>query len=252
MLGGSSSITSTASSTTTIAPTTSVATTTVAPSVAAYFTYGGKLNSCLHRWNASCSTGPIATYQWVVDTAGLMAAGTYNPSPLSNPVIDVDWNIGATSGGGCDNELITVKLVVTGTDSSTDTITLGTWKIDQKAPPSREVRTSMTSFLRVRPLDGTAEGRVLLNGSQIDTTNNSGPFRHQFAGQSGKNTIEAYTTSIVGGESYWQFDFTGVQDFVAGSIRAERGHVVIANERIIIFRLGAPDERIRFTYRRPP
>ena len=240
--------------TTTVAPTTSVATTTIAPAVTACFNYGGKLNSCLHRWNASCSTGSIATYEWVVDTAGLLAAGTFNPAPSPNPVIDVDSNIGKTPDGGCDNEFISVKLIVTGTDSSVDTITLGTWKIDQKAPPSKTgLRTSMTSFLRVRPLDGTTEGRVVLNGAQPDTTNNSGPFRHQFTGQSGKNTIEAYTTPKVDGEGFWQFDFSGAEDSVVGSIRPEHGQVVIANERIIIFRLsGARDERVRFAYQRTP
>ena len=111
----------------------------------------------------------------------------------------------------------------------------------------------MTSILRVRPINGTAEGRVLLNGAQADRTDSSGPFRHQFAGQAGKNTIEAYTASPVVGEGFWHFDFSGAQNFVPGSIRPERGPVAFTNERSIVFRLGgAPDERIKFTYQRSP
>jgi hypothetical protein len=182
-----------------------------------------------------------------------MAAGTYNPPASASPVIDVDWNIGGTPGGGCDNEFISVRLIVTGTDSSTDTITLGTWKIDQKAPSRAGRRASLNSSLRVPPFDGTVQGRVLLNGSTVDATDSSGPFQHQFMGQPGMNTVEAYTTVSFAGDGFWRFDLTSTEGVVDGSLRVEHGQVLSFGERSIVFRLsGTSGERVRFTYRLLP
>jgi len=179
-----------------------------------------------------------------------MAAGTYSPPASGSPIIDVDWNIGQTPGGGCNNEFISVQLTVTGVDSSTDTITLGTWTIDQRVPfRDRALATSFTSHLRVPPFDGTTTGRVVLNGARVDTTDSSTPFRHQAEGGAGTNTVDAFVPSNGRGESFWEFDFSDAAHFVPASLRVDRGQAVRVNGRTLVFRVGASGERIRFSYR---
>jgi hypothetical protein len=111
----------------------------------------------------------------------------------------------------------------------------------------------MTSYLGVRPFDGRVGGRVMINGSQTVPTNNASPSRHRFQGKLGKNTVEAAITSSMEGEGFWRFDFREVQGYVAGSLNAEMGQVISIDGQTVVFRLsGAPNERIRFSFKLVP
>ena len=90
----------------------------------------------------------------------------------------------------------------------------------------------------------------MLNGARLDNTNNAGPFKHDFEGRRGENTIEAFLSYEVSGEGLWKFDFSQSEHFVPGSIKAAQGHVLSIDDRHIVFRLsGAAYERTKFTYR---
>jgi hypothetical protein len=112
---------------------------------------------------------------------------------------------------------------------------------------------TLTSSIIAPPADGTIGGQLLVNGTPVNRTDNSAPFRHQLRGEVGENTIEGYLVSPPDREVLWKFDFTQTEDFLAGSINANQGQVMSLGPRWIIFRLnGEPGERIKFTYRFGP
>ena len=109
--------------------------------------------------------------------------------------------------------------------------------------------TSFMSSLKGGDQDAVVRGRVVVNGTQADATRSSAPFRHSLPGRE-ENTVEAYTESAIEGEGYWQFDFSGDQHFIPGSIKVELGQVLARDAYSAVFRLsGAPGEHIKFTYR---
>jgi hypothetical protein len=118
-----------------------------------------------------------------------------------------------------------------------------------RSPGTHRLDTSFISFLGVEPLDGSAAGNVLVNDSQIGTTNNSSPLRHQLKGRRGRNTIEAYTITRLSAEGFWRFDFSGAQHFVAGSIRVEAGEVISSTAHSVVFRMsGRPGEAVKLSF----
>ncbi|MGH9461617.1 MAG: PKD domain-containing protein, partial [Vicinamibacteria bacterium] len=112
--------------------------------------------------------------------------------------------------------------------------------------------TSFMSSLKGGDPDAVARGRVVINSAQADATGSSAPFRHSARGRE-ENTVEAYSESGLEGEGLWQFDFSGDQHFIPGSIKVELGQVLSRDAHSVVFRLsGAPGERIKFTYRLRP
>jgi PKD repeat protein len=110
------------------------------------------------------------------------------------------------------------------------------------------INTSFVSRLDVPPGDGSVRGQVLLNGSSLQETNNTAPFRHQVQGQEGRNTVEARV--VVGnGEGRWVFDFGSSPHFVAGSLAVESGQVIVQEGSRIVFRVSPSAPPIRFRYR---
>jgi hypothetical protein len=135
-------------------------------------------------------------------------------------------------------------------NSATETTTLS-FPVLRTAP--RVLAVSFNSFLDVAPLDGAVKGQVLLNGAQVNATNNASPFPHRLKGKAGRNTIEARLTSAMEGKGFWRFDFAAAEFLVAGSIQAEVGQVMTRDAHSIVFHLsGTPNERIRFSFELEP
>ncbi len=122
--------------------------------------------------------------------------------------------------------------------------------VTQRAPDDFRVSidTAFTSRLEVPPPNGSVRGQVLLNGTQLDQTDNSAPFRHHLKGRKGKNIVEARVVSGTG-EGRWVFNFSGAPNFVPGSLAAESGQVISRGSDRVVFRVGPSAEPIRFRYR---
>ena len=248
-------IASTTSSTTTTTiistTTTSISTTTTTlPPVTACFNQT-KLNSCVWRFDASCSTGPIVQYDWAIDPGGNMPAPR-PPVNYSGQVITVDWSP-PTYGGCSGSPLISVQLTVVGSGGQTDSKGQGV-NIDLRTSNEPgSLRTSFTSSLSIPPHDGSARGFIVLNNARVDASSNSAPASHVFRGLAGKNTIEAYTDAEIRGDSFWKFDFSAADHLVPGSLEVGTGAVASFDGRSIVFRLtGVAGERIRFTFELAP
>ncbi|MEE9263091.1 MAG: hypothetical protein V3V11_01435 [Vicinamibacteria bacterium] len=114
-----------------------------------------------------------------------------------------------------------------------------------------EIETAFTSRLDVPPPNGSVRGQVLLNGTQLDQTDNSAPFRHHLKGQKGKNTVDARVISGTG-EGRWVFNFSGAPNFGPGSLAVESGQVISRGSDRVVFRVGPSGTPIRFRYRLSP
>jgi len=238
----------TSSTTSSVSSTTSSSTTTTVVAVNACFN-ANKQNSCVWEFSASCSSGPIVQYDWVVDAAGAMPA----PRPPVNysmpaPLLVVDWN---PPYGGCSGApTITVQLTVSDGGGGTSTIAQ-LFSIDLRGRmESAEIPTSFTSFLGIPPLDGLVPGEVRLGDVQLDTVANSGALQHRYVGRNGQNTVEAYLTGGPGPGGFWRFDFSAAEHYVSGSLSVESGPVLSLDAHSVVFQVGgAAGERLRFSYR---
>jgi hypothetical protein len=207
------------------------------PSVSACFDVSFPGGSCNMKLDATCSSGPITNYDWVIDAPSSLG-GTFTRSGRR-----VNHNFEVCSG-----ESVTVTLTVSdgasASDSNVQTITL---PVNQCLAG---IRASVTSSLTVGSRDRVAQGQVVLNDVKVEATNNMGPFRHAVEARPGENTVEAVLVSAVGRETFWTFDFSQTEHFVPGSIRSERGVVFSIENNRVVFRLnGTAQERIRFKYR---
>ena len=125
--------------------------------------------------------------------------------------------------------------------------------VGQRSPNTMpiELDTAFTSRLDVPPPNGSVRGQVLLNGTQLDQTDNSAPFRHHLKGQDGKNTVQARVVSGTG-EGRWVFNFSGASNFVSGSLAVQSGQVISRGSDRVVFRVGPSGAPIRFRYRLSP
>ena len=211
----------------------------------ACFTFSFPGESCNLKLDGGCSTGPVSTYDWVID--GNSAGGGVTNHSGQKP---------SRTWPSCSNDVVTVTLTVTDGASGNDVIVQGvTLPIALRQAPQQadRLQSSFTSFLGLSPFDGTSSGSVVLNGARRDNTNNAGPFQHDFEGRRGENTIEAFLSTGASGEGLWKFDFSRSEHYVAGSLKAAQGQVLAIDARSITFRLsGASGERIKFNYRLAP
>jgi PKD repeat protein len=202
-----------------------------------------KIGFCSYRFDASCSTGDISRYDWVLDTQGTMS-GPYNKS---GRVVTQDFM-------SCPGSIV-VSLTVTGEAGQSDTTSKQVTVTYLTSPFQKDsqISTAFNSFLSVPPFDGGARGFVTMNNIRTFTTNNSAPSNHAVQGRLGENEIEAYLATPIDTEGAWRFDFSGASGFVAGSIKVKSGQVISIDSRSVVFRLsGAPGERIKFTYKLLP
>ena len=125
--------------------------------------------------------------------------------------------------------------------------------VPQRSPDTIPVAldTEFTSRLDIPPPNGSVRGQVLLNGTQLDQTDNSAPFRHHLKGQGGKNTVQARVVSGTG-EGRWVFNFSGAPNFVSGSLAVQSGQVISRGSDRVVFRVGPSGAPIRFRYRLSP
>jgi hypothetical protein len=202
-------------------------------SVTACFEASFPGGSCNMKLDAACSSGPITTYDWVIAApTSLGGVATHSGSKVNHNFTT------------CSGESVTVTLTVgdgaSASDSTVQTISL---PVSQRLTG---LQTSLVSSLIVGARDRVAHGQVVLNGTKVDATNNTAPFRHAFEGRPGENTVEAVLVSEVGHEAIWKFDFSQTEHFVPGSIRPELGSVISIESHQVVFRLsGAAQERVR-------
>jgi hypothetical protein len=147
--------------------------------------------------------------------------------------------------------LVQTKLTVSDAQGNSDVLTRGVGVQYLRSPFLEEQRlpTSFSSFLGVKPFDGTTRGQVHYNRSHVDLVSNEGTVSHRVDARFGTNVVEAYTTSPLSEPGHWRFDFSGAPGFVSGSLKVQSGQAIVVESRAVIFRLtGSPGERIRFVY----
>jgi hypothetical protein len=111
---------------------------------------------------------------------------------------------------------------------------------------------SFQSRLVALPADGSARGQIAVNGARLAPSDNSSASLHEVRVGAGVVRIEATLSTPVSPGSLWELDFSSSASLVAGSLKAEGGAVVGADERRIVFRLrGDRGEtfRLRVTIR---
>jgi hypothetical protein len=203
----------------------------------------GTTNFRVTTLDASCSSGPISSYEWVIDP------GNSGPDTRSGQVVTYEWFVTPTPS------TTFVTLTVSSAAGATDTTSRIVTIISPEAQflEEKDVSTSFTSYLGVPGFDGRARGQVLLNESQIVNSNNSAPTAHHVQGRLGENTVEAYATTPLEAPGFWRFDFKGAPNFVARSLEAQQGEVISIDSHSIVFRLsGTTGERVKFTYQLLP
>ncbi len=216
------------------------------PALNACFNYTGKLASCIHTWDASCSTGPILLYEWSVDTTAQLPAGTLTFSNAL-PLLVVNWNL---LGGCLGAPTIEVQLTVRDIANQSSTVSSGGIVIDQKSADNDALTTTFTSELST---ESEATGVVTFNDLRSDVVDHRAPYQHRVTGRGPRNFVDAYLVGPVSAEASWTFDFTHADHFVPGSFGGIRGQVVSTTKRHIVFRLArGQSERIRFWYALEP
>jgi hypothetical protein len=207
---------------------------------------------CDYEFDASCSTGTIAAYNWILDEGGAFSSG---PIRATGRVVNHSWS----GADGCyygTSENLRVRLTVTGESGTTDSVSqmVNVRYLTSPFLKEKRIESSFKSYLGVAPFDGSKRGQVTVNGLRMDTTDNSVPFQHQVPGRVGDNAVEAYTTTpMEENPGFWSFDFSGAAGFVPGSIKVQSGQAASVSANIVVFRLsGTAGERIRFTYQLLP
>jgi hypothetical protein len=199
---------------------------------------------CRVKFDGSCAEGDIIS--WAIDTTGQLG-GPFNKTGQ----IVYQW-----FGEGWGRKTIRVTLTArTGGSvaSVTEEFTFPSGDDLKTLPFETDLQTTLTSQLVVPSVQGNVRGFVTLNDAKRDTTDNTRPFLHRFVGYAGKNTVTASTTSFVGGKAFWNFDFSGAEHFVSGSLRIEQGQLVSMDGHSLVFHLaGTSGDHIRFTFRLEP
>jgi len=210
---------------------------------AACFTYADLGIGCQIGFDASCSTGVIDKYDWILDKTAV-----FGP-PVSTSGQVVTYNFGFS----CIGQTITVQLTVTGPDGTADVTSqlVPVMYLTNPFQQSLELESSVGAFLGVRPFDGTARGDIVLNGVRVGGVDSAGATDARFRGKPGVNTLEV--TSNAEQEGFLRLDWSGAAHFVPGSIKIEYGTVISLDDRTVVFRLnGAPGERLKLTYQLLP
>jgi hypothetical protein len=193
---------------------------------------------CALQVDASCSTGPITSYDWVLDYYDDIQTKT-----ATGVVVNTDWYPNCTASPS-----IKIRLTVHGPGATTDVcdqfVTIYYSRVAQKAS---QLSTSFSSFLESPAIHKDSEGQIILNGSRLDAIQSGAHFRHQFYGRRGENVVGARTAAGVG-KGLWHFDFQGAENFVPGSLKVKLGQVVSVDAHSVTFRINGQGERIEFGF----
>jgi hypothetical protein len=241
VIGGTTTVTTSSTTSSSTTSSTSSTTTSAPAPVTACFDVNVD-GDCKISLNASCSSGPIIRYDWVIDVGNVIGRVTRS---TGGPTTSQNW-------GDCDDGTITIQLTVVGSSGQTSSTSLTIFVPGDLRSPleaDEKVATSFVSFLAVTPFDGGGSGSILLNQERLETISNAGPVTHRFLGLQGKNTVEAYLASESRRGGFWRFDFSGAEHFAPGSIVVEGGQVVAVDAYTVTFRVDkAPGERLKFSY----
>ena len=111
--------------------------------------------------------------------------------------------------------------------------------------PAGELELTYRSTLSVKPHDGSVRGRIMVNESTAQETDNASPHIHHAKARPGENRFEAHFES--GADGFWRFDFSSSANFVIGSIRVQSGQVRSLDGQSVVFALPASSGSLRFT-----
>lgn len=238
----------TTTTTTTTVPggpsTPSPTTSTVPPALTACFAWQA-LGSCKVKFD-SCSTpaSDISRYEWRM-------LGSPVPDPPPDPSFTFSFDADPRCLGSQEFNR-PVRLTVydyEGRSASIQQNVLvrpGTSYRQERSPGTR---LSFESQLVALPSDGSVRGQVLVDHSPLPPLDNASPSRYEVAVGVGANEvlIEALLVTPAPAQSLWEMDFSSTEAVVPGSFRPERGTVVSATGRRIVFRLnGGAGEVLRF------
>jgi uncharacterized repeat protein (TIGR01451 family) len=137
-----------------------------------------------------------------------------SPGTITNSAI-VNW------AGGSDSANVTIS-VTTALRGSSDA-----------------ARISLRSFLDIEPYDGDVRGRFVLNDSDSAEVRNDGPGLYPVKALPGENRLSASLVGGARGQGLWRFDFSGVGQFVPGSIRTDSGQVYAEDATSVVFVVSA-------------
>lgn len=227
--------TTTSPGTTTTAPTTTSTPTSSTPPapVACFNVTNTSVSLCRLELDASCSTGPIDTYEWVLDAGGALNG----PVSETGQVVSHQYALFPL----CTNTEVTNVLTVRG-PGGTNTVSKSFRFLLQ-----RTQTTTFDSRIAVS-LTGEVEDPATRISVTLGSTTRtiSGPSETTllFAGRAGVNVFEARADSAFEGAASLTLDFAATDGFVPGSIVVERGEALALTGTMVVFRL-AP---IRFRF----
>ena len=196
-------------------------------------------NSCNMKLDAGCSSGPIQSFDWVIDASAALGGKTTGSGQTFNRTFPQ-----------CAGEIVSVTLTVDDGNGARGEVTMGVRLPAALRSADASEEAVLVSVLLPGPTLGAFHGDVTVNGRRLFRLDNSSPVERPVPGRLGANSIEAILVAPAGDEVTWVFDFSRARHFVPGSIRPQQGHALSVDARRIVFRLsGAPGERVRFEYR---
>jgi hypothetical protein len=201
-------------------------------------------NDCRIRFNAWCSSGPIESYQWTIDTEG-NAGGPYSKS---GRVVVQQF------GSRCVRQRIRVELTVMGSGGASSDTVYWSFRLPKAdlavlLRESGPITLAFTSHITAQESTAGFRGFVILNDTHSRGMRGSGPTEIHVKALDGQNNVEAISEQPVPGGFYWKFDFAGTQHLVPGSFRVEQGQISFIDAHTLVLRLnGSAGERIRFRF----
>ena len=196
------------------------------------------------RVDASCVAGPVDRYDWILDVGNQWQRVDV---PNGGTSFVQDWS------GDCgeSNKTIEFRLTVhRGADSDSSSKSIVVPGEDLQATPNeRARRVRFESHLAVAPFDGSARGRIVINGTVSRIVDSSQPELVESPAVGGANRLVASLTRAASEPGQWRFDFRSDPSFVPGSLRVVHGSVVTLGAHAVVLRLsGEPGERIELTF----
>lgn len=214
--------------------------------VADFEAYNIEIESCHAEFNASASSGDIASYRWELDIHNDFGEGVVR---TSGKIVQHRW-----TGNECFRVLgnMTTRLTVVGPDGATETVTkqvnvLRGLSLETTSAPALE--TSVTTQFVGLERSVQVAAQVILPGGRSQPVSAGAPSIFRYRGALGLNAIDGVLMAPLDDAVMWRFDFTRSAHFVPGSLRLVSGTAVSSDGRSIVVRMsGRPGERVRIEY----
>jgi len=189
------------------------------------------------KLDASCSSGPVAAYDWTIDPGVAFGGVTTDSGVRVN-----------RSFPNCLGEGVTVTLVVSSATGASDSLSRDVQlpaSLSQRGSTVAALACPLTSRLDVGSV--SARGLLVLDGGRSAPL--EGAASYDASGTEGEHRVEALSGAS-GMPGLWSFDFTACASLDRGSLRAEAGEVVVVEPARIVLRLnGDAGERLAIRYR---